>query len=106
MVKVFVKAMSVMCTPLLLVLLSCDSAHDTVSLSADAAMSDSGSANNFREVWICYNPSSPFHGETCGASCFYQIDSEDDAFCWLLERAQCTPPLRLQWQKDNCHHFE
>ena len=75
-----------------------------------------------QEVWICYNPASELHGDLCARSsdkervdhepCHWIPDSESptgfsqspNSFCWQLFYEDCLE-VSLEWQKENCHHF-
>ena len=54
-----------------------------------------------RQVWICHNPDSGFHGKSCSDECLEA--GNEHRFCWLLREEDCIGDLGLQWQRENCH---
>lgn len=69
----------------------------------DAAVPDPEAT---REVWVCHNPSSSWHGALCNEECYWDgFERAEDSYCWVLRREDCEGELTLAWQRDNCHHF-
>ena len=59
------------------------------------------------EQWVCYNPTSEYHGYPCNDQCYWVGQQKvENSFCWLLQKSDCVPPLELEWQRENCHLFE
>ena len=69
----------------------------------DAALPDPEAT---REVWVCHNPSSSWHGALCNEECYWDgFERAEDSYCWVLRREDCEGELTLAWQRDNCHLF-
>ena len=69
----------------------------------DAAVPDPEAA---REVWVCHNPSSSWHGAVWTEDCYWDgFERAADSYCWVLRREDCEGELTLAWQRDNCHLF-